>query len=103
MIIDLHNNGSAYHRGVNVDDPEHRVFRNVPTASLNWSQSISWGEPAEVTQTKADRRCGRCGAVRGEGYVTKSGTVVPGGLDLVFDRGDVFGARCLCNNCGFAF
>ena len=69
----------------------------------NSNQKVSWGEPPQIAQTKADRRCGCCGAVRGEGYITKSGMVVPGGLELVFDRGDVFGARCLCRNCGFSF
>jgi hypothetical protein len=69
----------------------------------NANQTISWGSPAEITQAKSDKVCPRCGAVRGEGYINNHGKPIPGGFELIFDETDTFGARCLCNNCGFSF
>jgi len=62
-------------------------------------------DPAKIVETKDRERCALCGAVRGEGYITKTNTVVPGGFEFVFDETDTFGARCLCfvRNCGFSF
>lgn len=104
----LRGGGRAYHRGLSVDVDKndghwHGLYQQIPTASRLWHQDISWGEPAEIMQAKADKCCPRCGAIRGEGYVDKHGNPILGGFELIFDTADVFGARCLCNNCGFSF
>ena len=83
-----HNSPDGFEIIVNKQDLEH----NGPEP-----------KPLDIVQTRYDKSCSRCGAVKGEAHITKSGTVVPGGLELIFDRGDMFGARCLCHNCGFSF
>lgn len=67
------------------------------------NQKMSWGEPALIMQTKFDRCCPRCSAIPGEGYKTKSGRIIPGGFELIFDETDDFGARARCVNCGWSF
>ncbi|MHC4346725.1 MAG: sialidase family protein [Planctomycetota bacterium] len=99
MLEPLTHYQAGYRRGVNVDDPKRRVYHPV----LSGSNTITWGEPAEITEAKADRACPYCGAIKGEGKILKNGRVIPGGFELIFDLTDTFGARCLCGNCGFSF